>query len=556
MRHVGKMRFLLGSIVGLTATLAVLSWPAPSTATQTQSVFQFGAAGYFGSAGVQPLNQLIVGIAATRSDHGYWTVASDGGIFTYGDAQFYGSSGSIHLNQPVVGMAAAPDGRGYWLVAADGGIFTYGDAQFYGSSGSIHLNQPVVGMAATPDGRGYWLVAADGGIFTYGDAQFYGSSGSIHLNQPVVGMAAAPDGRGYWLVAADGGIFTYGDAQFYGSSGSIHLNQPVVGMAAAPDGRGYWLVAADGGIFTFGSAVYFGSLGGSGLTQPVVGMTATQGGNGYWIASSGVLHGPANITPLVAPGLPGEGQWAPSPLIVGGPTVLYTTYLRPYLGASPTYLAWMRGRELRFALYAGTDQPAGSWPNEWIVPGPLQSQLVATFNSGFRLAESRGGWYANGVAATPLVNGAASFVIYQDGSATVGQWGRDVNLTANVVAIRQNLSLLINNGQISPTVGDIQASWGLTLGGVSKTWRSGLCVDHLGNLIYAAGPGLDPTDLARLMQAAGCMQAMELDINPMWPIFVNYPPSGPAELAPGMYFPPDKHTATINERDFIAAFAR
>jgi hypothetical protein len=42
----------------------------------------------------------------------------------------------------------------------------------------------------------------------------------------------------------------------------------------------------------------------------------------------------------------------------------------------------------------------------------------------------------------------------------------------------------------------------------------------------------------------------------MWPIFVSYLPSGPAELAPGMYFPPDKHTTTINERDFIAAFAR
>jgi hypothetical protein len=369
-------------------------------------------------------------------------------------------------------------------------------------------------------------------------------------------MAATPDGRGYWLVAADGGIFTYGDASFYGSTGSVRLNRPVVGMAATPDGRGYWLVAADGGIFTFGSAGYFGSGGGAGLTQPVVGITATPSGNGYWIASSGVLRGPPSITPIVSPGLPGEGQWAPSPLIVGGPTVLYTTYLRPDAGASPTYLAWMRGRELRFALYAGTDQPSGSWPNEWIVPGSLLSQLVATFNSGFQLAQSKGGWFANGVAATPLVNGAASLVIDQDGSATVGQWGRDVSLTPNVAAVRQNLSLLIDNGQISPTVGDIQNSWGLTLGGVSRTWRSGLCVDDLGNLIYAAGPGLDPADLARLMQAAGCVQAMELDINPMWPIFVSYPPSGPAELAPGMFFPPNKHTATINERDFIAAFAR
>ena len=79
------------------------------------------------------------------------------------------------LNQPIVGMAATPDGGGYWLVAADGGIFAFGDAAFYESTGGMHLNQPIVGMAATPDGRGYYLVAADGGIFCFGTAQFFGA---------------------------------------------------------------------------------------------------------------------------------------------------------------------------------------------------------------------------------------------------------------------------------------------------------------------------------------------------------------------------------------------
>jgi hypothetical protein len=400
------------------------------------------------------------------------------------------------------------------------------------------------------------VAAQSQSVLAFGSAGYFGSTGVQPLNQPIVGIASTGSGNGYWLVATDGGIFSFGDAQFHGSTGSIHLNQPVVGMAATPDGNGYWLVARDGGIFTFGPTGYYGSAGGAGLTQPVVGIAVTPSGNGYWIASSGVLRGPANIAPMFAPGLRGEGQWAPSPLIVGGQTVLYTTFMQPYAGASPTYLAWMRGQQLRFALYAGTDQPSGNWPNEWIVPASLQSQIVAAFNSGFQLAQSRGGWYANGIAATPLVNGAASFVMYQDGSATVGQWGRDVTLTPGVVAVRQNLNLLINNGQIAPTVGDIQTSWGLTLGGVSNTWRSGLCVDHTGNLIYAAGPGLDPAGLARVMLAAGCMQAMELDINPNWPLFISYPLSGPAELAPDMHFPPNQYTAMINERDFLVAFAR
>jgi len=75
-------------------------------------------------------------------------VASDGGIFNYGSAGFFGSAGSIRLNKPVVGMAAAPNSQGYWLVASDGGIFTYGNALFYGSTGSIHLNKPIVGMSS------------------------------------------------------------------------------------------------------------------------------------------------------------------------------------------------------------------------------------------------------------------------------------------------------------------------------------------------------------------------------------------------------------------------
>jgi hypothetical protein len=76
-------------------------------------------------------------------------VAADGGIFDYGNAGFFGSAGSLRLNKPVVGMAASPDSGGYWLVASDGGIFNYGDAHFYGSTGSLVLNKPIVGMSST-----------------------------------------------------------------------------------------------------------------------------------------------------------------------------------------------------------------------------------------------------------------------------------------------------------------------------------------------------------------------------------------------------------------------
>ena len=34
-------------------------------------------------------------------------MASDGGVFNYGDAGFFGSAGSLKLNQPIVGIAAS-----------------------------------------------------------------------------------------------------------------------------------------------------------------------------------------------------------------------------------------------------------------------------------------------------------------------------------------------------------------------------------------------------------------------------------------------------------------
>ncbi|MGH9083199.1 MAG: protease pro-enzyme activation domain-containing protein, partial [Acidimicrobiales bacterium] len=183
-----------------------------------------------------------------RAGGGYWLGAADGGVFAFGDAPFSGSMGGQPLDQPIVGMAATPDGGGYWEVAADGGIFAFGDAVYAGSMGGRPLDKPIVGMAATPDGGGYWEVAADGGIFAFGDAPFAGSMGGRPLDQPVVAIEGSGDGHGYWEVAADGGVFAFGDAPFAGSMGGQPLDQPVVGMAATPDGGGYWEVAADGGI--------------------------------------------------------------------------------------------------------------------------------------------------------------------------------------------------------------------------------------------------------------------------------------------------------------------
>ena len=239
------------------------------TVASDGGIFAFGQ-DFCGSTGSLVLNKPVVGMAAVPGQGGYWLVASDGGIFSYGDAGFYGSTGSLHLNAPVVGMAPTPDGKGYWLVASDGGIFTYGDAGFYGSAASVP-GQDIVGMAATPDGLGYWEVSTTGHVFTFGDAQFAGDTEGIHLHAPIVGMTPDPVTGGYWLIGSDGGVFSF-DAPFYGSTGNLVLNQPVVAMQSTRDGGGYWFVAADGGIFSYGDAPFHGSMGGQHLNRPMVGM--------------------------------------------------------------------------------------------------------------------------------------------------------------------------------------------------------------------------------------------------------------------------------------------
>jgi hypothetical protein len=301
---------LLAALV-LAATLVGVV-PAARAANGGPAVIPFGDARAPGDPTTLSLNRPIVGMASTPDGGGYWLVASDGGIFNYGNAGFFGTAGGIRLNRPIVGMAATPDGGGYWLVASDGGIFAYGDARFYGSTGAVRLNQPIVGMAATLDGAGYWLVASDGGIFNYGDAGFFGSAGSVRLNRPIVGMAAAPGGGGYWLVASDGGIFNYGDAGFFGSAGGARLNRPIVGMAATPLGGGYWLLASDGGIFNYGDAGFHGSgVGALGPNRVAAGLQRSPSGQGYDILAvaasirigfAGDVHGVGRVGDVLARG--------------------------------------------------------------------------------------------------------------------------------------------------------------------------------------------------------------------------------------------------------------
>jgi hypothetical protein len=277
------------------------------------------------------------------------------------------------------------------------------------------------------------------------------------------------------------------------------------------------------------------------------------------------LAPPANLQPLVTDPLPGEGAWKPTGRTVGGVPAVYTTFFRP--DAVHTSLVagamWMDTMLLKSVFVVGLQEPGG--PQTWgaQVPAGQRPALVAAFNSGFRINAALGGVYTEGQTVHPLVNGAASFVIDKRGRANVGAWGRDFQLSPDVATVRQNLSLIVDNGQPAPGLpSNDNGAWGATVGNKVFVWRSGVGVDRNGGLVYVAGSGLSAVTLAVLLERAGAVRAMELDINADWVsafTFDQTDPANPAavhgvKLLPDMQRGDDRYLVP-GERDFFALLA-
>ena len=146
--------------------------------------------------------------------------------------------------------------------------------------------------------------------------------------------------------------------------------------------------------------------------------------------------------------------------------------------------------------------------------------------------QANGGYYDYGQTVVPLRDGAASFIIYTDGTANVGEWARDATMGPDIAAVRQNLTLLVDDGQPVPGLNPYDDYlWGFTLGNVPQVWRSAVGVTSDGAIVYVAGPALNIVQLAEILVHAGAVRAMELDINPAWPTFATFYPSAPAGLA-------------------------
>lgn len=268
------------------------------------------------------------------------------------------------------------------------------------------------------------------------------------------------------------------------------------------------------------------------------------------------------MAPLVAPALPGEGVYRTLATARGVP-IVQGTYVRPD-GEHTSYeaaVAWISGKYARFQLHPGFREPGGTFSVPPNIPKGQRTGLVATWNGGFRITDggSRGGFYLDGRTAGELRDGAASEVFYKDGSIRIGVWGRDAHMTPDVVGVRQCLELMVDGGQVVPDIGD-DSKWGVTDQSRMYVPRSGVGVTAQGDVIMVVGQALTAQTLAQLMQRAGAVRAMPLDMNRAWPSFMSYDGShDPADPKPTNILdfedPPDRYY-TLATRDFVAVYAR
>lgn len=296
------------------------------------------------------------------------------------------------------------------------------------------------------------------------------------------------------------------------------------------------------------------------------GLTSTQ-------SSATAIDSIATTTFSAAPGagavdqtnvMPSDGVWQTLGQTIGGSPAMQVASVQADAVHTTLRAAVVRidQSKIRFRLVPGTQDPGnGPWPGGDRLTAAESAAVVAAFNSGFKMIDCRGGFAVGGRVLGSIRPGAATLVVLADGSMKIGQWGRDVGASDNAVAVRQNLDLIVDGGQVVKGVDDNTANrWGKTVGNVPDVWRSGIGIDAKGRIIYVASDGLSAKTLAALLQHAGAIRAMELDINHAWVSFNTFHHDANGQitgvkLLDGMKKPGTRYL-TPDPRDYIAVVSR
>ena len=271
---------------------------------------------------------------------------------------------------------------------------------------------------------------------------------------------------------------------------------------------------------------------------------------------------PSPLAPLAGTPLAGEGVWQNLYAVNGAPAARVAS-LRPDSLHTSYYVqvVWMDPTLLSFRLHPGYKVPGpGISPSNRITAAEIDS-VLATFNSGFLMADARGGYWQDGQSIIPLRTGGASMVLTTDGHIRVEAWPGGTP-GSDVAAVRQNLDMVIENGVVSPAVSQASAAvWGKTVGNAAYVWRSGIGIRADGSVVFVVGPAMDIQTLAGVLHDAGAVDAMQLDINPDWTNYITYSHPAPGSAVPSVLPPPNSKVNPSrylqpSSRDFVAVLPR
>jgi hypothetical protein len=254
-----------------------------------------------------------------------------------------------------------------------------------------------------------------------------------------------------------------------------------------------------------------------------------------------------DLTPLVVdstmPPITGEGIWSNlESKIFPNTEVMADTFIRPDPGRAFAVVSVVQidTKALRIGSVAGIKEPGGSFGNfgTGLIPQDIlnSGNLVAAFNGGFLYNDGKYGLVIGDKTYAPLKKNTGTLVGYADGTVKILNYTGD-NLGTDVTFARQNGPLIIDNGtetSLSPKdyriiKGNIFNSKGYDPH-ATYTWRSGIGINKMGNLLYAVGNNLSPETLADALQTAGAVEAIQLDINPSHIHFYTF-----SETTPGVY---------------------
>ena len=269
---------------------------------------------------------------------------------------------------------------------------------------------------------------------------------------------------------------------------------------------------------------------------------------------------PPRIKPVFAHPLPGEGVWKQTgPLLKGRAPVLVTSFRTeveyPRIVA---YVAWFNHLRTALGFYPGRyEPPSAPVRGPMSVPYSQRWRLLATFNGGFTYIDGHNGSSINGLSYEPLKDGLATLIAYRDGRVDIRRWTSGPNAGPTIAFARQSLPLIIEHGRLNPALND-SSQWGFTLGNAVRVWRTGIGIDRQGNIIYAAADDQTVITLARILQRAGAVRAMQLDINPEWPTLITYRHNHglqPTKVVPNVQQPATRYLIA-DDRDFFTVYRR